>query len=125
LRTWETGAGQLGLYAQTASNSRLEGPSLDHHVQTARQLDSDDLGQVPGAEEHVFDRRIHVTQTPVPEERIIEHTEHYYGSGNDLSCRCPRGHAELSASQWILLIGRCQLPGGEGELDGWKGGVVF
>jgi hypothetical protein len=27
---------------------------LDHHVQTAQQLDSDDLGQVPGAEEYVL-----------------------------------------------------------------------
>jgi hypothetical protein len=65
------------LYAQTASDSRLEGTSLDHHVQTAQQLDSDYLGNVPGAEEHPFERRIHVTQTPVREERIIEHTEQY------------------------------------------------
>jgi hypothetical protein len=84
LRTWETGTGQLGLYAQTTSDSRLEGPSLDHHVQTAQQLDPDDLGKVPGAEEHVFGRRIQVTQTPVREGRIVQHTEQYYGSGNVL-----------------------------------------
>jgi len=30
-----------------------------------------------GAEEHAVVRRIQVTQTPVPEERITEHTQRY------------------------------------------------
>ena len=46
-------------------------------MQTTRQLDSDDLGEVPGAEEHTSERRIQVTKTPVREERIAEHTQQY------------------------------------------------
>ena len=86
-RTWEPRAGQIGLNAQTAHDSRLEETSLDHHVQTAQQLDSDDLRNVPGAEEHALERHIQVTQTPVRKELIVEHTKQYRGSGNVLSCR--------------------------------------
>ena len=74
-----------GLNAQTAHDSRLEGTSLDHHVQTAQQLNSDDLRNVPGAEEHALERHIQVTQTPVRKELIVEHTKQYRGSGNVLS----------------------------------------
>jgi hypothetical protein len=56
-------------------------------VQTAQQLDSDDLRNVPGAEEHALERHIQVTQTPVRKELIVEHTKQYRGSGNVLFCR--------------------------------------
>jgi hypothetical protein len=74
-------SGQLGLDAHTARDARLEPTSLDHHVKTAGQLDPDNLGDVPGAEEHVVDRRIKVLQTPVREDRIVQHTPQYHSTG--------------------------------------------
>jgi hypothetical protein len=44
-----------------------------------RQLDSDDVGQVSGPKEHPLERRTQVTQTPVREERVIEHTRQRSG----------------------------------------------
>jgi lincosamide nucleotidyltransferase A/C/D/E len=103
LGTWETQAGQFGLYPQTARDSRLEGTSLDHHVQTARQLDSDDLGEVSRAEEHALERRIQVTQTPVREERIIEHTSSITGTETSSHAAL---HATLSMSVHRRSTGR-------------------
>jgi hypothetical protein len=70
-------------------------------VQTAQQLNSDDLRNVPGAEEHALERHIQVTQTPVRKELIVEHSKQYRGSGNVLSRRDPRRHADVSTpSHW-------------------------
>jgi hypothetical protein len=84
-RTWETHASQRSLDLQTAGDPRLEGTRLHHRPQTVRQLDPDDVGKVSGAEEHPLDRRTQVTQTPVREERIIEHTRQRIAFGNALS----------------------------------------
>jgi len=51
-RTWETYAGQRSLDLQTAGDPRLEGTRFHHCPETAGQLDSDDVGQVSGPEEH-------------------------------------------------------------------------
>jgi len=64
-RTWETHASQRSLDLQTADDPSLEGTRFHHCPVTARQLDSDDVGKVSGAEEHPLDRRTQVTQTPV------------------------------------------------------------
>jgi hypothetical protein len=58
---------------------------------------------VPGAEEHVFERRIHVTQTPVREEPIVQHTEQYGGLGTSshaaIRADCARGVDVIPGSQ--------------------------
>ena len=59
---------------QAAGDPRLEGTRFHHRPQTAGQLDSDDVGQVSGPEEHPLDRRTQVTHTPTRQERVIEHT---------------------------------------------------
>lgn len=64
-RTWEADASQRRLDLQTARDPRLEGTRFHHCPQTARQLDSDNVGKESGAEEHPLDRRTQVTQTPV------------------------------------------------------------
>ena len=73
-RTRETRAGQRGLDLKTAGDPRLERTRLHHCPQTARQLDPDDLGKEPGAEQHTVWRRAQVTQAPVREEPVVEHT---------------------------------------------------
>ena len=84
-RTWETHASQRSLDLQTAGEPRLEGTRLHHCPETARQLDPDDLGKESGAEDHPLDRRTQVTQTPVRQERVIEHTWQRIAFGNALS----------------------------------------
>jgi hypothetical protein len=55
-------------------------------IHTAGQLDSDDVGRVSGPEEHAVERHPQVTQTPVREEFVIEHTwQRIAASGNALS----------------------------------------
>jgi len=84
-RTWEARAGQRSLDLQAAGDPRLEGTRFHHCPQTARQLDPDDLGKESGAEEHAVQRRTQVTQTPVREEPVIEHTwQRNAASGNAL-----------------------------------------
>lgn len=82
LRAGKPRASQRRLDAHTASDARLEPASLHHHVQTAGQLDPDNLGDVPGAEEHAFERRTKVSQTPVREDRIVQHTVQYHSTGS-------------------------------------------
>jgi hypothetical protein len=84
-RTWETRASQRSLDLQTAGYPRLEGTRLHHCPQTARQLDPDDLGQESRPEEHPLEPPTQVTQTPVREERVIEHTWQRIAFGNALS----------------------------------------
>ena len=86
-RTWETHASQRSLDLQTAGDPSLEGTRFHHCPKTARQLDSDDIGKVSGAEEHPLERRTQITQTPVREERVIEHTRQRIAFGNVLLCR--------------------------------------
>jgi len=70
---------------QTAGDPRLEGTCFHHCPETARQLDPDDVGQEPEAEEHPLERRSQVPQTPVREERVIEHTWQSIAFGSALS----------------------------------------
>ena len=84
-RTWETHASQRSLDLQTAGDPGLEGTRFHHCPETARQLDSDDVGKVSGAEEHPLEWRTQVTQTPVREDCVIEHTwQRIAASGNAL-----------------------------------------
>jgi hypothetical protein len=86
-RTWETHASQHSLDLQTAGDPRLEGTRFHHCPETAGQLDSDDVGQESGPEEHAVEPHAQVTQTPVREECVIEHTwQRIAASGNAL-CR--------------------------------------
>ena len=73
-RAREAHASQRSLDPQTAGDPRLEGTRLHHCPETARQLDPDDVGKESGAEEHPLERRTQVPQTPVREERVVEHT---------------------------------------------------
>jgi hypothetical protein len=82
----ETHASQRSLDLQTAGDPRLERTRFHHCPETARQLDPDDLRKESGAEDHPLDRRTQVTQTPVREEPVIEHTwQRTAASGNALS----------------------------------------
>ena len=76
--------GQYSLDLQTVGDPRLEGTRFHHRPQTARQLDPDDLGKESGAEEHPPERCAQVTQAPVRQKRVIEHTWQRIAFGNAL-----------------------------------------
>jgi hypothetical protein len=83
--TWETHASQRSLDLQTAGDPRPEGTRFHHCPESARQLDPGDLGEEPGAEEHPLERRTQVTQAPVRQECVIEHTWQRIACGDALS----------------------------------------
>jgi hypothetical protein len=107
-RTWETHAGQRRLDLQTAGDPRLDGTRFHHRPQTARQLDPDDIGEVSRAEEHPLERRTQVTQTPVRQERVIEHTWQRIAFGNERSWPC------AGQIMQVMGAGDALAPGGKG-----------
>jgi len=74
LGTGKPHIGQRSLDLKTTGDPRLEGTRFHHSPDTVGQLDSNDVGEETGPEQHLLERRTQVTQTPVPEKGIIEHT---------------------------------------------------
>ena len=94
---WETGLSQCSLDLHTADDPRLEATRLHHDTQTAGQLDPDDLGEEPGAEEHAVRGLTQVLPAPPVEECVVEHARTVAPST-----------PQVLAAQRSLTLARCR-----------------
>lgn len=77
LRAGEPHAGQVLLDRDATGDPRTGRAGLDHHPPAVGELGANDLGKVPGAEQHAHRTSTQIAVAPISKELITGHDDQY------------------------------------------------